>query len=115
MPAANASVSTIPKLSPPSEGAASTWARCSSARLVWPAATTSTAALGLGQRGSSTAPGRDVLTAWLEAGAEATGAPAGALATTPSSEVAPDASSFYHGQYIPPGLQPGQAPEKCPT
>jgi polyisoprenyl-teichoic acid--peptidoglycan teichoic acid transferase len=80
-----------------------------------PAATTSTAAVGLGRPGSLTAPGRAVLTAWLEAGAEATGAPAGALATTPPSEVAPDASSFYHGQYIPPGLQPGQVPEKCPT
>jgi len=80
-----------------------------------PAATTSTAAVGLGRPGSLAAPGRAVLTAWLEAGTEATGAPAGALATTPPSEVAPDASSFYHGQYIPPGLQPGQAPEKCPT
>jgi LCP family protein required for cell wall assembly len=80
-----------------------------------PAATTSTAAVGLGRPGSLTAPGRAVLTAWLEAGTEATGAPAGVLATTPPSEVAPDASSFYHGQYIPPGLQPGQAPERCPT
>ena len=80
-----------------------------------PAATTSTAVVGLGRPGSLTAPGRAVLTAWLEAGTEATGAPAGALATTPQSEVAPDASSFYHGQYIPPGLQPGQVPEKCPT
>jgi hypothetical protein len=79
------------------------------------AATTSTAAVGLGRPGSLTAPGRAVLTAWLEAGTEATGAPAGVLATTPPSEVAPDASSFYHGQYIPPGLQPGQAPERCPT
>jgi hypothetical protein len=80
-----------------------------------PAATTSTAVVGLGRPGSLTAPGRAVLTAWLEAGTEATGAPAGALTTTPQSEVAPDASSFYHGQYIPPGLQPGQVPEKCPT
>jgi LCP family protein required for cell wall assembly len=80
-----------------------------------PAATTSTAAVGLGRPGSLTAPGGAVLTAWLEAGTQATGAPAGALATTPPSEVAPDASSFYQGQYIPPGLQPGQAPEKCPT
>jgi LCP family protein required for cell wall assembly len=56
-----------------------------------------------------------VLTAWVDAGTEATGAPAGDLATTPPSDVAPDASSFYDGQYIPPGLQPGQAPEKCPT
>jgi LCP family protein required for cell wall assembly len=80
-----------------------------------PAATTSTAAVGLGRSGSLTAPGRAVLTAWLEAGTEATGVPAGALATTPPSEVAPDASSFYDGQYIPPGLQPGQAPAKCPT
>ncbi|HUC13148.1 MAG TPA: LCP family protein [Acidimicrobiales bacterium] len=80
-----------------------------------PAATTSAAAVALGRRGSLTAPGRAVLTAWLEAGTEATGAPAGALATTPPSEVAPDASSFYGGRYIPPGLQPGQTPEKCPT
>jgi hypothetical protein len=78
-----------------------------------PGATTSTAALGLGRSGSLPAPGRAVLAAWLEAGTEATGAPAVALATTPPSEVASDASSFYQGQYIPPGLQPGQAPEKC--
>jgi LCP family protein required for cell wall assembly len=81
-----------------------------------PAATTSSAAVDPGRPGSLAAPpGRAVLTAWLEAGAEAAGAPTGALATTPPSEVAPDASSFYHGQYVPPGLEPGQAPEKCPT
>jgi LCP family protein required for cell wall assembly len=80
-----------------------------------PAATTSTAAVGLGRPGSLAAPAQAVLTSWLEAGTEAAGAPAGAPATTPPSEVAPDASSFYGGQYIPPGLQPGQVPPKCPT
>jgi LCP family protein required for cell wall assembly len=79
------------------------------------AVTSSAGAIGLGRSGSLTAPGRALLTAWLEAGTEATGAPAGALATTPPNEVSPDASSFYDGQYIPPGLQPGQAPEKCPS
>jgi LCP family protein required for cell wall assembly len=80
-----------------------------------PAATTSTAAVGLGRPGSLAAPVQAVLTAWLEAGTEAAGASAGASATTPPSEVAPDASSFYDGQYIPPGFQPGQVPPKCPT
>jgi polyisoprenyl-teichoic acid--peptidoglycan teichoic acid transferase len=80
-----------------------------------PAATTNTAAVGLGRSGSLTAPGRAVLAAWLEASTQATGAPAGPLATTPASEVTPDGSSFYDGQYIPPGLQPGQVPENCPT
>jgi LCP family protein required for cell wall assembly len=79
-----------------------------------PAATTSTAAVGLGRPGSLLATGQAVLTAWLEAGTEAAGGPAGALATTPPSEVAPDSSSFYDGQYVPPGLQPGQVPERCP-
>jgi LCP family protein required for cell wall assembly len=79
------------------------------------AATASTSAVGVGRPGSLTAPGRVVLSAWLEAGTDATGAAAGAPATTPSSALAPDASSFYQGQYIPPGMQPGQAPENCPT
>jgi LCP family protein required for cell wall assembly len=34
--------------------------------------------------------------------------------TTPASQVQPDASSYYHGEYVPPGLQPGQVPEICP-
>jgi LCP family protein required for cell wall assembly len=34
--------------------------------------------------------------------------------TTPPSQVQPDASSYYHGEYVPPGLQPGQVPEICP-
>ena len=80
-----------------------------------PAATTSTAAVGIGRPGSLAAPAQAVLTAWLGAGTEATGASASALATTPPSEVAPDASSCSDGQYIPPGLQPGQVAPKCPT
>ena len=34
--------------------------------------------------------------------------------TTPASEVAPDASSYYHGEYVPPGREPGQVPQICP-
>ena len=78
------------------------------------AAATSAAPARLGRPGSLTALNQAVLTAWPEAGTEATGV-TGALATTPPSEVTPDASSFYGGQYIPPGLQPGQVPQKCPT
>ncbi len=26
-----------------------------------------------------------------------------------------DSSSYYHGQYVPPGLQPGQVPQTCPS
>lgn len=34
--------------------------------------------------------------------------------TTPPSEIQPASSSYYHGQYVPPGLQPGQVPKTCP-
>jgi LCP family protein required for cell wall assembly len=33
--------------------------------------------------------------------------------TVPPSGV--DSSSYYHGQYVPPGLQPGQVPRTCPS
>lgn len=33
--------------------------------------------------------------------------------TTPAPQVAPDASSYFNGVYIPPGLQPGQVPNTC--
>jgi LCP family protein required for cell wall assembly len=84
------------------------------------AAVSSTAAVSMNPADGPTAPAEAVLTALLEAGAEATGteatgASSGVLATTPPSQVAPDTSSFYDGQYIPPGLQPGQVPGKCPT
>jgi polyisoprenyl-teichoic acid--peptidoglycan teichoic acid transferase len=36
------------------------------------------------------------------------------LVTTPASQIEVDSSSYYEGQYVPPGLQPGQVPEKCP-
>ena len=45
---------------------------------------------------------------------EAAGA-ASALNTTPASQVETDSSSYYEGQYVPPGLQPGQTPQKCPS
>ncbi len=45
---------------------------------------------------------------------EAAGA-ANPLTTTPASQIQPDSSSYYQGQYIPPGLQAGQVPEKCPS
>jgi polyisoprenyl-teichoic acid--peptidoglycan teichoic acid transferase len=45
---------------------------------------------------------------------EAAGA-ANPLNTTPASQIETDSSSYYQGQYIPPGLQPGQVPEKCPS
>jgi hypothetical protein len=32
-----------------------------------------------------------------------------------SATVQPDSSSFYKGQYIPPGREPGQIPQTCPT
>ena len=41
-----------------------------------------------------------------------------AFAVPPSDQssgpVQPDSSSYYHGQYVPPGLQPGQVPQTCP-
>lgn len=41
------------------------------------------------------------------------GAPVGE--TTPNDQIEPDASSFYGGQYIPPGRVPGQVPQQCPS
>jgi LCP family protein required for cell wall assembly len=35
--------------------------------------------------------------------------------TTTTTPVQPDSSSYWHGQYIPPGLEPGQVPESCPA
>ncbi|HTV12090.1 MAG TPA: LCP family protein [Acidimicrobiales bacterium] len=32
-----------------------------------------------------------------------------------TTEVEPDASSYYQGRYIPPGLLPGQVPPNCPS
>jgi LCP family protein required for cell wall assembly len=32
-----------------------------------------------------------------------------------TATVQPDSSSFYRGQYIPPGRQPGQVPQTCPS
>jgi LCP family protein required for cell wall assembly len=34
--------------------------------------------------------------------------------SVPAPAVAPDSSSYYRGEYVPPGLQPGQVPESCP-
>lgn len=51
------------------------------------------------------------------AGAQAAGSPPATTASTAPTNappVAPDSSSYYHGQYVPPGLQPGQVPETCP-
>ena len=36
------------------------------------------------------------------------------LTTTPADQVQLDSSSYYEGAYVPPGLQPGQVPPKCP-
>ncbi len=45
--------------------------------------------------------------------AGASSPPPGAGAVT-QPPIAADASSYYHGQYVPPGLQPGQVPQTCP-
>jgi LCP family protein required for cell wall assembly len=45
---------------------------------------------------------------------EAAGATS-SLNTTAPSQVQPDSSSYYEGEYVPPGLEPGQVPEKCPS
>ncbi len=47
-------------------------------------------------------------------GQEAAGVP-NALNTTPASQVETDSSSYYEGQYVPPGLEPGHVPPKCPS
>lgn len=46
---------------------------------------------------------------------DAASAPADPLVTTPANQIQPGSSSYYQGQYIPPGLEPGQTPEKCPS
>ncbi|MGH9105595.1 MAG: LCP family protein [Acidimicrobiales bacterium] len=35
--------------------------------------------------------------------------------STATGPVEPDSSSYYHGQYVPPGLEPGQVPQACPS
>jgi hypothetical protein len=47
------------------------------------------------------------------AGLEASGA--SPLTTTPADQVQVDSSSYYDGAYVPPGLQPGQVPQRCPA
>ncbi|MGH9077135.1 MAG: LCP family protein, partial [Acidimicrobiales bacterium] len=37
------------------------------------------------------------------------------LGTTPDSQIDPSSSSYYKGQYIPPGRVPGQTPQTCPS
>jgi len=56
-----------------------------------------------------------VLTAARTAGSAAPEASVSPTTAPPAPDVAPDSSSFYEGQYVPPGLQPGQVPQKCPT
>ncbi len=41
-------------------------------------------------------------------------APAELTVATSAPPVSPDSSSYYQGEYVPPGLQPGQVPERCP-
>jgi LCP family protein required for cell wall assembly len=52
-------------------------------------------------------------------GSSSTSAPTTAPAANPaivgSPTVQPDSSSFYHGQYVPPGRVPGQVPQTCPN
>lgn len=57
--------------------------------------------------------GRAVLTAALIAARSAPDITASPATAPP--DVAPSSSSFYEGQYVPPGLQPGQVPQQCPT
>lgn len=47
-------------------------------------------------------------------GTTSTGTGATGGLTTPSDQVQVDASSYYNGQYVPPGRAPGQVPEQCP-
>jgi len=53
------------------------------------------------------------LTAYVWAAGAPASTPVGL--TTPNDQVTPDASSFYAGQYVPPGRQPGQVPQACPS
>ena len=53
-----------------------------------------------------------VLTAVYSAGVYSMGGLA--PETTPSDEIEPSSSSYYHGEYVAPGLQPGKVPEVCP-
>ncbi len=51
----------------------------------------------------------------LTAARSATGTTASPTTAPPPPDVAPSSSSFYEGQYVPPGLPPGQVPQRCPT
>jgi hypothetical protein len=78
------------------------------------ASTTGASTTGGDRATGATGPADVMLTSWLLASGAVAFPPSGVLATTPPSEVTPDSSSFYDGQYVPPGLQPGQVPGKCP-
>jgi hypothetical protein len=39
----------------------------------------------------------------------------GPPSSTASAAVSVDSSSYYQGRYVPPGLEPGQVPEDCPS
>ena len=75
-------------------------------------ATTGTATTGTGAAGAPAAPavGASSTTSASTAPSTAPSPPS----SVPPPAVAADSSSYYRGQYVPPGLQPGQVPESCP-
>jgi anionic cell wall polymer biosynthesis LytR-Cps2A-Psr (LCP) family protein len=54
-----------------------------------------------------------LISAETGSGLEASGT--NSLTTTPADQIQVDSSSYYDGAYVPPGLQPGQVPPKCPA
>jgi LCP family protein required for cell wall assembly len=64
---------------------------------------------------AGTAHSEIMLTAAIIAGGATISASTAPTTAPPPPNVAPDSSSFYDGQYVPPGLGPGQVPQKCPT
>jgi LCP family protein required for cell wall assembly len=79
------------------------------------AATTGTTGTAAGAGRAGREGDGTMLTAALIVDASAAGASPSPPTTPPPPDVTPGSSSFYEGQYVPPGLQPGQVPQKCPT
>jgi LCP family protein required for cell wall assembly len=65
--------------------------------------------------GSSSTSGSSSTAAPTTAAPTTTLAPLTNAAQVGSATVQPDSSSFYKGQYIPPGRVPGQIPQTCPS
>jgi LCP family protein required for cell wall assembly len=96
----------LPATQAPASGSPSTTASSS-------ATGGSSAAVAHGAEGVAVSLALKLISATSATGLEASGT--SPLTTTPADQVQVDSSSYYEGAYVPPGLQPGQVPPRCPA